>query len=304
MRGMAREPLVHFVILGGVMFGVFALLQGKADGPASPTEIRYTVDDVAQLILGFEAQWSRPPTQEEFNALVEDRVRQDVLYREALALGLDKNDTIVMRRMAQKMQFIAEDLAAAREPTRDELKAWFAQNTGLFQMAPRLSFRHIYFSPDSRGRNARADAQRALAEIGGQPEMLPDGQSQGDRFMFQNYYAERTPQAIAREFGPQFAQAITELPTGRWQGPVQSGLGWHLVFVDKVIPGRVPAFDEIADEVKTAWLGKKKAEAWARSYDELRAKYTVLLPVPEGDITATGVQAEGSPGAGSSGGNS
>ncbi|MCB1486755.1 MAG: peptidyl-prolyl cis-trans isomerase [Bauldia sp.] len=283
---MARDPLVHFVILGGVMFGAFALLRDKTDAPASQTEIRYTVDDVAQLIVGFEAQWSRPPTQEEFNALVEDRVRQDILYREALALGLDKDDTIVMRRMAQKMQFIAEDTVTAHAPTTDELKAWFAENSDLFRMAPRVSFRHLYFSPDRRGKNARADAEAALAGLAGQPETLPEGTAPGDRFMFQDYYGERTPQAIAREFGPQFAQAVAQLPAGSWQGPVQSGLGWHLVYVDKIIPGRVPAFEEIAEEVKTAWLGKQKAAAWQKAYDEMRAKYTVLLPVPTEDAIA------------------
>jgi peptidyl-prolyl cis-trans isomerase C len=283
MRSVARDPLVHFAVLGAVMFGAFALLQDEADAPPSSTEIRYTVDDVAQLLFGFEAQWNRPPTQEEFNALVEDRVRQDILYREALALGLDKNDTIVMRRMAQKMQFIAEDTAAAHAPTTEELKAWFAENGDLFRMAPRVSFRHLYFSPDRRGKNARADAEAALASLAGQPETLPEGTAPGDRFMFQDYYGERTPQAIAREFGPQFAQAVAQLPPGSWQGPVQSGLGWHLVYVDKLIPGRVPAFEEIAEEVKTAWLGKQKAAAWQKAYDGMRAKYTVLLPVPTED---------------------
>ena len=268
------------------MFGAYTLLQGPGDmAPPPPTEIRYTVDDVAQLVLGFQAQWTRPPTQDEFNALIEDRVRRDILYREALALGLDKDDEIVKRRMAQKMQFLAEDLAAAREPTSDELKAWYAENTALFEMEPRLSFRHIYFSPDRRGAHVRADAEAALALLEGQPQTLSEGQAPGDRFMYQDYYGERTPQAVARDFGPQFAQEIAQLQPGSWQGPVQSGLGWHLVFVDKVVPGRVPAFDEIAPEIKTAWLGQRKADAWAKAYDEMRAKYRVFLPVPEEDVS-------------------
>jgi len=300
VRSVARDPFVHFLVLGGVLFGAYTVFGDQSPATPPPTEIRYTVDDVAQLLMGFEAQWRRPPTQEEFNALVEDRVRQDILYREALALGLDKNDTIVMRRMAQKMQFMAEDLAAAREPTTDELKTWFAKNTDLFQMAPRLSFRHLYFSPDSRGQNARADAEAALAALKGQPQTLPDGSAPGDRFMFQDYYGERTAQSIAREFGPQFAQEIAKLPAGSWQGPVKSGLGWHLVYVDKVIPGRVPAFEEIANEVKTAWLGRQKAAAWKKAYDEMRAKYTILLPVLEDDAPVSG----GIAGANAAGGGS
>ncbi|MBA5777534.1 peptidyl-prolyl cis-trans isomerase [Stappia sp. F7233] len=276
----ARDPLLHFLVLGGVMSGVFVLLDDRTEA-LMPTEIRYTVDDVARLILGFETQWNRPPTQAEFNALVEDRVREDILYREALALGLDKDDTIVRRRMAQKMQFLAEDIAAAREPTIAELKSWYADNNRLFEMAPRLSFRHIYFSPDRRGKNAQADAAAALEELSGTSADRVEGSGLGDRFMFQDYYGERSLQAIAREFGAGFAQSIDDLQPGVWSGPVQSGLGWHLVRVDKVIAGRVPRFEEVANEVKTAWLGQQKAEAWRKSYDEMRAKYTVLLPVPE-----------------------
>lgn len=109
---------------------------GSATDEVPATEIRYSIDEVAQLVIRFEAQWSRPPNLDEFNALVEDRARRDVLYREALALGLDKDDEIVKRRMAQKMQFLVEDIAAAREPATEDLKAWFAENTELFAMPP------------------------------------------------------------------------------------------------------------------------------------------------------------------------
>ncbi|NRG16086.1 peptidyl-prolyl cis-trans isomerase [Rhizobiales bacterium] len=292
-RSVARDPLSHFLVLGFVLFGAYQILQPDLERVDPPTEIRFTVDDLAQLVIGFEAQWSRPPTQAEFNAVLEDRVRQDILYREALALGLDREDTIVKRRMAQKMQFLAEDLAAAREPTIDELKAWYADNTRLFEMSPRLSFRHIYFSPDSRGRKARDDAMAALATLAGAPQTLPEGTTLGDRFMFQDYYGERSLQEIAREFGPQFVQEVVQLPSGAWIGPVQSGLGWHLIYIDKVIPGRVPAFEEVASDVKTAWLGQQKAEAWQKAYDEMRAKYTVLLPVPETAAAGIGAAISG-----------
>lgn len=287
---MVRDPFLHFLVLGGLMFGVYLLFEDRADTPP-PTEIRYSVDDVAQLLLGFEAQWNRPPTQEEFNTVLEDRVRQDILYREALALGLDQEDEIVKRRMAQKMQFIAEDLAAAREPTDEDLKAWYADNTRLFAMAPRLSFRHIYFSPDRRGPKASDDAGSALVALAGAPQTLPEGTAPGDRFMFQDYYGERSLQEIAREFGAEFAQEIVQLPNGIWTGPVQSGLGWHLIYIDKVIPGRVPSFGEVASDVKTAWLGEQKAAAWQKAYDEMRAKYTVMLPIPEMEPVGGGAAA-------------
>jgi parvulin-like peptidyl-prolyl isomerase len=212
--------------------------------------------------------------------MVEQKVQSEVLYREALAMGLDKDDEIVKRRMAQKMQFLAEDVAAAREPSTDELRIWFARNTDKFALPKRVSFRHLYFSPDRRGNGAREDAAKALAQLAGQPEDAKLAESLADPFMLQDYYRDRAPDYLGKEFGPQFAQAVEKLPTGSWQGPIESGFGWHLVFVDTVIPGRVPDFEEIEADVKTAWLGEQKALAWDKAYREMRAKYTVLLPVP------------------------
>src|SRR4030095_1721685 len=202
-------------------------------------------------------------------------------------MGLDKEDTIVKRRMAQKLQFLAEDVAAAHEPTTDELKAWFAQNSDKFAMPSRSSSRHLYFSLDKRGSNAHDDASKALTRIAGQLEDSKLAASLGDQFMFQDYYGERTPEALAKEFGPQFAVAVEKLKPGSWQGPVESGYGWHLVFVDTVIPGRIPAFEEVESEVKTAWLGDQKAQTWEKAYQEMRAKYTVLLPAPPDKQTAS-----------------
>jgi peptidyl-prolyl cis-trans isomerase C len=291
LTGLLREPVVHFVALGAVLLGAYALLERERGLDASPQEIRLTVDDLAQLVMIFESKWTRPPTEDEFNALVEDRVREDVLYREALALGLDKEDEIVKRRMAQKMQFLAEDVATAREPATEELRSWFAENSDLFAMPARVNFRHLYFSPDRRGNGAHDDAAEALTELAGQPQNSKLAASLADPFMFQDYYADRTPQAIARDFGPEFAQALGKLAPGSWQGPIRSGYGWHLVYVDSVVPGRIPAFEEVEPDVKTAWLGTQKAEAWKKAYDEMRAKYTVLLPVPADDAVAAASEA-------------
>lgn len=210
--------------------------------------------------------------------MVEDKIREEVLYREGLAMGLDKDDTIVKRRMAQKVQFLAEDVAAAHEPSTTELKAWFDRNTQKFALPSRYSFRHIYFSPDKRGKNAQNDAAEALTSLTRQPEDSKIAMSLGDNFMFQDYYGDRAPSAIAKEFGPQFAVALEKLKPGSWQGPVESGYGWHLVFVDTVIPGRIPAFEEMEPDVKTAWLAEQKSTAWQKAYADMRAKYTVLLP--------------------------
>ena len=280
LKRLLREPLLHFLLIGLALFAIYAYMHRGRLGIESSRQIPITLDDLRQMDLYFESQWHRPPTPQEFQAMVEDKVREEVLYREGLAMGLDKDDEIVKRRMAQKMQFLAEDVAAAHEPSTAELKAWFDKNTNKFALPSRYSFRHLYFSPDKRGKNAQEDAAKALAKIAGQQEDSKLAASLGDQFMFQDYYGDRTPEAIAKEFGPQFAIAIENLKPGSWQGPVESGYGWHLVYLDTVIPGRIPAFEEMEPDVKTAWLAEQKKTAWDKAYKEMRAKYTVLLPGP------------------------
>ena len=286
LKRWPREPLLHFLLLGLALFAVYAYMHRGRGGVESSRQIALTFDELRQMETYFESQWHRQPTTAELQAMVEDKVREEVLYREGLAMGLDKDDEIVKRRMAQKMQFLSEDVAAAHEPSTIELKAWFEKHTDKFTLPSRISFRHLYFSPDKRGKNAKEDATKVLARITGQPEDSKLAASSADSFMFQDYYGDRAPSAIAQEFGPPFAVAVEKLKPGSWQGPIESGYGWHLVFVDTVIPGRIAAFEEIEPDVKTAWLGDQKAIAWQKAYTALRAKYSVLLPVPPNKETA------------------
>ena len=275
-----REPLLHFLLIGIAVFAVYAYMHRGRGGFESSREITLSFDELRQMDMYFESQWHRQPTPEEFRALMEDKIREEVLYREGLAMGLDKDDTIVKRRMAQKIQFLAEDVAAAHEPSTAELKAWFEKNTSKFALPSRYSFRHLYFSPDKRGKNTQDDAAKALTKVAGQTEDSKLAVSFADPFMFQEYYGDRTPEALAKEFGPQFAVALEKVKPGSWQGPIESGYGWHLVFIDTVVPGRIPALEEIESDVKTYWLGEQKVTAWQKAYAEMRAKYTVLVPAP------------------------
>jgi hypothetical protein len=282
IKRIVREPLLHFIVLGAALFLVYTALETDTES-GSDYEIALTLDELYQLNSLFEAQWHRAPTPEEFAGMVETRVQQEVLYREALAMGLDKNDEIVKRRMAQKVRFLAEDMAAAQEPGREELEDWYQKNSDMFALPKRVSFRHLYFSPDSRGTRAHEDARAALARLAGKPVDSETADALADRFMYQDYYADQTSVSLAKDFGPQFAVAVASLPPGSWQGPVESGFGWHLVYIDSVIQGRVPAFDEVEGEVKTAWLGVQKEIGWEKAYREMRARYTLLIPVPVDD---------------------
>ncbi|MBK6738188.1 MAG: peptidyl-prolyl cis-trans isomerase [Haliea sp.] len=283
MKQLLREPLVHFLFIGMALFATYYYLQPSSKAAPSAQEIQLSVGDLEQLAVLFQSQWQRDPTTEEFGLLVEQKVQSEVLYREALALGLDKNDEIVKRRMAQKMQFLAEDVAAAQEPTTGDLKAWYATQTDTFAMPKRVSFRHLYFSPDRRGENARGDAAKLLAQLTDQPQAVKLPESSADPFMFQEYYRDRAPDFLGKEFGPQFALSVADLTEGSWQGPIESGFGWHLVFVDTTTPGRIPDFEEVEADVKAAWLAEQKVLAWDKAYRAMRAKYKVLLPMPPAD---------------------
>lgn len=287
-----REPLLQFLLIGATLFAANAWFDPERGGAEAPKQIRLTPDDIYAMGAFFQSQWRRLPTQEEFARLVENKVREEVLYREGVAMGLDKDDTIVKRRLAQKMQFLAEDVAAAHEPEAAELEAWYAKNAAKFALPGRVNFRQVYFSPDRRGTRASEDAAKALVKLA---EQGVDAKVAGDPFMLQDYYGDRTPEQVAKEFGPVFAQALFRAEPGRWQGPVESGFGWHLVFVDSIAPGRSPQLDEILPDVKTAWLGEQKTLAWEKAYKEMRAKYTVLLPAPPGQASKEqGVPAPGS----------
>jgi peptidyl-prolyl cis-trans isomerase C len=283
-----KEPLVHFLVLGVALFAANAYLPQSGIAATAPKQIVLTLDELRQLEMVFLSQWRRPPTPQQFDALVETKVKEEILYREAVAIGLDKDDEIVKRRMAQKMQFIAEDVAAAHEPSRTELRTWFTANAEKFALPGRVSFRHLYFSPDQRGGRARDDAVTVLQRLENQPIDSP--LAVGDATLLQEYYGDRAAEQLAKDFGPVFAQATFELPPGSWQGPIESGFGWHLLFVDSLVPGRMPEFEEVEPDVETAWLGEQKALAWQKAYAALRAKYVVLLPKPPEDASPGPVQ--------------
>jgi len=280
-----REPLIQFLLLGTALFAGYSYITPDASPGTGEYEILLTPDELLQMTVYFQSRWQRPPTAEEFNQLLENKIQEKILYREAIAMGLDQDDTIVSRRMAQKMKFLAEDVAAARVPDIDELRTWYDAHSELFAMPGRISFRQVYFSPDIRGDQARTAAEAALVELAGQPIDSPLVAASGDRILLQDYFGDRSVETLAKEFGPSFAQAIRDVKPGAWRGPIESGLGWHLVFVDNLEPGREPDFFEVETEVKNAWLAQQKDIAWREAYDEMRAKYTVLLPAfPEAEV--------------------
>jgi hypothetical protein len=285
LRQWLREPLLHFLLAGVALFVAYRALNPAPEREA-PSRIVLTEGDLRQIAVAWQAQGRPPPAPGEMKTLVENRIREEILFREALALGLDKNDTIVKRRLAQKMEFLAEDLAGIGEPAPAELRAWFEQHPGRFASTPRASFRHVYFSPDRRGARARDDAARSVAKLHGQPADSPVAAGLADPFMFHDYYGDRSFDELARVFGEAFAQSLFGLKSGSWQGPIESGYGWHLVWIDALALQRVPAFEEVEPDVRRDWIAERRADRKRAAYEALRARYEVVLPGPLGSAAA------------------
>jgi peptidyl-prolyl cis-trans isomerase C len=273
-----REPLLHFLAAGLAIFAFYCVLHPGPELGEQSRRIVLTEGDLRQISVAWLAQGRPAPTPEQMKGLVESKVREEILFREALALGLDKDDAIVKRRLAQKMDFLFEDLAAMREPTGAELEPWFAKNAERFALPPRISFRLLYFSPDRRGARARDDAVQALAKLAGEGRDTPASTALADPFMFQSDYVDRTPEQVLKLFGPNFAKDLFDHATASWQGPIRSGYGWHLAWIDGIVPGRVPDLTEVEPTVKSAWLQEQQGAIRDKAFEAMRARYTVVLP--------------------------
>jgi len=274
-----REPLLHFLLIGMALFVVWGKLNPAQIREGGMSRIVITEDDLVQFDQVWRAKWQRPPTPQELVAMVDNKIKEEILYREALAMGLDRDDSIIKRRLAQKMAFLGEDVSGIQEPTADEIRDWYERHSGTFALPERGSFRHLYFSIDARGDAARDAALQALEILSGKAGNDPATKKLGDPFMFQDYYGDRSPVEVASDFGGQFTEALFQLEPGSWQGPVESGLGWHLVFINTLTPGRIPALEEVSAQVRNEWVAEQREKANTRAFAAMRERYEIVLPV-------------------------
>ena len=261
-----KDPLSIFLLFGLVIFAVERLSSGAGD---ADRRIEVTTGQQNRILDQWQAQMGRPPTEQEASGLLEQWIREEIFYREAKKLGLDDNDTIIRRRLAQKLTFLNEDLANAEPPDDGELAAYFDAHAADYLIAERFSFEHRYFSSDRR-EDAEADARMALT----------DEAMTGDPFILQKSYADRTAREIGDLFGRAFTLAIAGLAADQpeaWQGPVPSAYGWHLVRLTARKPSRQPLMAEVADAVRRDYLQARRRDANESFYQNLRARYDVQL---------------------------
>jgi len=266
---LLREPLFHFVVIGGLIFALFATVDDTGEEPADVIVI--VPERIEQLATSFRAVWKRAPTDDELDNLIDEEVRAEVYYREALALGLDRNDAIVRRRMRQKMEFLLDTGAYFQEPAEDKLEAYFAANEEFYRTGLRLAFEQVYL-----GEAPAAEAVLlSLSELRSGPSV--DSATVGERSMLPARLGLSPPTAVDSVFGTGFFDLVAELPPGEWAGPVVSAYGVHLVRILDTLPARTPPLDEIRDVVLKNWREAKAQEIRERDYAERRKHFTVEI---------------------------
>jgi hypothetical protein len=281
LKSLAREPLVHFLLLGAALFLLDAWLRPAA-APAATTEIVVSEARIRNLAQNFARTWQRPPTREELDGLVESHVREEVMVREALALGLDRDDTIIRRRLQQKMEFVSEEAAALARPTDEDLNAYLKAHADAFRAEPRATFVQVYLDPNKRKSALEVDAKRLLESLN-RAGASPDLAKAGDRLQLLEPRYENLPQhELVRLFGAGFAETLVKQPVGKWVGPIASGYGAHLVRVEALEPGGTPALADVRPLVEREWANAKRQELGKAFYEKLRAKYAIKGQMPEG----------------------
>jgi len=285
VRKLLHEPLFHFLLIGAGLFLIFGWLGDPASQPggqsaAQSMKIIVSQDQIEHLMAQFTRTWQRQPTEQELQGLIDSHVRDEISYREAMAMGLDRDDATIRRRMRLKLETLNEDIATAMSPTDQDLQTFLEQHPDAFLEEPRAAFRQVFLNPERHGANIDGDAHTLLAQL---RAAGPDADLSGigdTLVMLSNDLPLLPLSEIGSLFGEQFSGNIVELEPGQWQGPVQSGYGLHLVLVTERQPGRMPELAEVRDQVEREWVFSRKKEMQEAMYKKLGERYTVIIEDP------------------------
>jgi hypothetical protein len=270
---LLREPLLQFIVLGAILFGLFHLVdREKAEAPA---RIVISSARIANLADGFARTWRRPPGKEELQGLVDDYIRDEVFYREGRAAGLDRDDVIIRRRVRQKMEFLAEDMSAP-EASEAQLAAYLKANPERFRTEDRLTFQQVFLSAARRGR-AIDDDSKQVANALDRAEAAVDKTALGDPFLLGEEFQAVSQSEVASLFGESFAKQISVMEPGRWQGPISSSFGQHFVNIGERISGILPPLDAVRETVRREWSNARRLEAERKLYGSLRERYEIVV---------------------------
>jgi len=273
VKKFLREPLLHFLLIGAALFVVFGLVSDRTPSNAD-TQVVVSAGRIEQLENIFAKTWQRPPTEQELKGLVDDFVLEEIYYRQAVAMGIDRDDTVIRRRLRQKFEFLTDDMAAASVPTDDELANYLAANADEFMTDTTYTFEQVYISSVHPGVDlesyvaSQLSALRAGKEVEGSSGLLPA-------------FFDTTPgRVVNANFGAGFSASLDSLPAGEWQGPIESGLGLHLVRIESRVEGALPDLAEIRPLVGREWAHEKRLETRRIINEQLLTEYDVVIEWP------------------------
>jgi hypothetical protein len=277
LKRLFHEPLVLFLLAGSVLFAVVHW-QGGSGGPGS-NRIVITPGLIDHLASGFVATWQRPPSEAELKGLIDDYVKEEIATREAVAMGLDRDDTIIRRRLRQKLEFLLAEETGATPATDAELNAWLDRHPGALRTEPRVAFRQVYVRPDRHGGSARADAEKLLARL---RAAGPDAviEKMGDASMLPAEQPLEPEREVARTYGEDFARDLATVAPGAWAGPIESPFGLHLVFVRERVGAAKPPLAEIRPAIEREVQAERRTAQVQALYDRWLAKYVVTVEKP------------------------
>jgi hypothetical protein len=276
-----RDPLFHFLIAGAAIYIAYGMVT-PADQVAQEDDktVVVTAGEIEWLTSTWTRTWNRPPTEEELAGVIQQHVRETVLYREAKSMGLDQEDVVIRRRLGQKLEFLTQDMLQPEPPSDAELRAYFDDNIERYRAEDTLTMSQIFFDPDKRGHATLEDAEAEKARLISLQGAPVDIKAIGDDFMLQNYYPQITVLDLSKLFGSGFAEPVFELEPGVWHGPVLSGYGTHLVFIHQKTVQPMPEFEGIMEVVREDWLADKRGELNDQFIEALLDRYTVVIEEP------------------------
>ena len=273
MRKILQEPLLHFLLIGVALFVVFGLVNDRISGDAH-NQIVVSAGRIEQLANIYTKTWQRPPTAEELKGLIDDFVLEEIYYRQAVAMGIDRDDTVIRRRLRQKFEFLTDDMAAAGVPTDEELAAYLAANAGAFVRDMTYTFEQIYINPDQ----SDSDLEARVAE---QLYALTAGNAApGDAGLLPAYFEAASAHSVDGLFGLGFSGKLDELSSGDWQGPIESGLGLHLIRLEAHTEATLPDLADIRPIVEREWANEKRLETRRQINEMLLEEYDIEIEWP------------------------
>jgi hypothetical protein len=276
ITAILSEPLLHFLLIGALLFCAYTYLQN--DTRSTPQSFVVSAGKIEHLASLFSRTWQRPPTRSELEGLIDDYVREEIAYREGMKLGLDQDDTIIRRRIRQKLDFIADDLGSQTEPTEEQLTTFLNEKPDNYRIDPRVTFRQVFLDPERHALDLKESMAKLMDTLTSDP--TADAEQLGDQTLLEYQIVDRSKREVASNFGAKFAQEIIKLPLQQWHGPIRSSYGIHAVYISERTDESLPQLEEVRELVRRDWEQNHRKDLVERFYLELIKKYDIAIEWP------------------------